>query len=194
MRLSLSAGQRQLADQLAHRVPQLSPELSDSATLAAVAVLLAPDPDAILLIRRAERVGDPWSGHIGLPGGRPQADDADPCGTAIRETGEEVGIPLARAQLIGQLDDVWPRTPLPHIVVVRPFVFALPDRPPVVPSDEVAEAFWVTLEQLRDASIYRPTKITVRGNHLTFPAYHLGPDMVWGLTERIVTQLLSSRG
>jgi 8-oxo-dGTP pyrophosphatase MutT (NUDIX family) len=191
MRLSLSTGQRQLADRLAHRVPQLSPELDGSATLAAVAVLLAPDPDAILLIRRAERAGDPWSGHIGLPGGRPQPDDADPCGTAIRETAEEVAITLGRAQLIGQLDDVWPRTPLPHIVVVRPFVFALPDRPPIVPSDEVAEAFWVTVERLRDASIYRQTKVTVRGNHLTFPAYHLGSDIVWGLTERILTQLFS---
>jgi 8-oxo-dGTP pyrophosphatase MutT (NUDIX family) len=191
MRLSLSEGQRRLADQLARRTPQLSPELNGTATLAAVAVLLAPDPDAILLIRRAERAGDPWSGHIGLPGGRPQVSDSDPCATAMRETVEEVGIPLARAQLIGQLDDVWPRTPLPHIVVVRPFVFALETRPPTLPSDEVAEAFWVTVEQLRDTSIYRQTPITVRGNHLHFPAYHLGGDIVWGLTERILTNLFS---
>lgn len=174
-----------------HRTPQLSPELSGNATLAAVAVLLAPDPDAILLIRRAERAGDPWSGHIGLPGGRPQSDDADPCATAIRETHEEVGITVARTQLIGQLDDVWPRTPLPHIVVVRPFVFALENRPLTLASDEVAESFWVATEQLRDRSIYRQTRITVRDNDLTFPAYHLGADIVWGLTERIISQLLS---
>ncbi|HWA15189.1 MAG TPA: CoA pyrophosphatase [Gemmatimonadales bacterium] len=191
MRLSLSEGQRRLADQLARRTPQLSPELNSGATLAAVAVLLVPDPDAILLIRRAERADDPWSGHIGLPGGRPHAEDADPCATAMRETMEEVGINLARTQLIGQLDDVWPRTPLPHVVVVRPFVFGLPHRPPVIVSDEVAEAFWVTVEQLRDSSIYRQTPITIRGNHLTFPAYHLGTDIVWGLTERILTQLFS---
>ena len=35
---------------------------------AAVALVLVPDPDALLLIRRAELAGDPWSGHIGLPG------------------------------------------------------------------------------------------------------------------------------
>lgn len=213
MRLSLSAWQRQLTDQLAHRTPQLSPELSGPegfprpgspgglprgfghpAVLAAVAVLLVPDPDAVLLIRRAERAGDPWSGHIGLPGGHPDPGDTDPCDTAIRETQEEVGISLARTQSIGQLDDVWPRTELPQIVVVRPFVFALPHKPPHGISDEVAEAFWVPVSRLRDTSLYRQTELTVRGNPLTFPAYHLGDDIVWGLTERILTQLLSVRG
>jgi 8-oxo-dGTP pyrophosphatase MutT (NUDIX family) len=190
VRLSLSAWQHQLAGRLAQRTPQLSPQLSGSAVLAAVAVLLVPDPDATLLIRRAERAGDPWSGQIGLPGGRPQASDVDPCATAMRETAEEVGITLSRGQLIGQLDDVWPKTPLPHVVVVRPFVFALPHRPAVGSSEEVAEAFWVTVEQLRDSSRYRQTAITVRGSKLTFPAYHLGSDIVWGLTERILTQML----
>lgn len=190
MRLSLSAWQRQLADRLAHRSPQLSPELSGNAVLASVAVLLAPDPDAILLIRRAERAGDPWSGHMGLPGGRPHAEDVDPCATAIRETREEVGVTLARTELIGQLDDVWPRTELPQVVVVRPFVFALSGRIPLVTNHEVAEAFWVPASQLRDPATYRDTELIVRGNRLTFPAYHVGSAMVWGLTERILTNLL----
>ena len=190
MRLSLSAWQRQVREVLAHRIPLISPELNATATLAAVAVLLVPEPDAILLIRRAERSGDPWSGHIGLPGGRPHSTDADPCDTAIRETREEVGIALARAQLIGQLDDVWPRTPLSQIVVVRPFVFTLPERPPLLSSDEVAEAFWTPVTDLRDPAIYRETSIDARGQQLTFPAYHLGTDLVWGLTERILTPLL----
>lgn len=191
MRLSLSAWQRQLRESLAHRIPLLSPEFTATATLAAVAVLLVPEPDAVLLIRRAERKDDPWSGHIGLPGGRPHPTDADPCDTAIRETQEEVGITLSRTQLIGQLDDVWPRTPLSQIVVVRPFVFALPERPPLLSSDEVAEAFWTAVAQLRDPAIYRETSIDARGQQLTFPAYHLGTDLVWGLTERILTPLLA---
>lgn len=192
MRLPLSDWQRRLADRLAHRAPQLSPELGGNAVLAAVAVLLVPDPDAILLIRRAERAGDPWSGHIGLPGGRPHPEDLDPCATAIRETREEVGITLARTDLIGQLDDVWPRTELPQVVVVRPFVFALAIRPSTTISDEVAEAFWVPSAQMQDPSLYRNTELTVRGKQLMFPAYHLGQDVVWGLTERILTQLFES--
>ncbi len=190
MRLSLSAWQRQIRAALAHQSPILAPELNTGAVLAAVAVLLVPDPDAILLIRRAERAGDPWSGHIGLPGGRPNAADADPCATAIRETEEEVGILLSRAELLGQLDDVWPRTPMPQRVVVRPFVFALPSRLPLRDSDEVAEAFWTPVAQLRDPAVYRETVIKLHGEPRSFYAYHLGSDLVWGLTERIVTPLL----
>jgi len=61
---------------------------------AAVAIILTPQPDSILLIRRADRSGDPWSGHMALPGGRREAGDSDLAGTAIRETAEEVGIRL----------------------------------------------------------------------------------------------------
>lgn len=158
---------------------------------AAVSVILAPDPDAVLLIRRAERSGDPWSGHIGLPGGRAERGDPDLTATAIRETVEEIGWTLSRQALLGELDDVWPRTPLPQIIVVRPFVFALPERPAVALSPEVAEAFWVPLADLRNPAILRDTPLQVRGQQLVFPAYHLSQGVVWGLTERILTPLLS---
>jgi 8-oxo-dGTP pyrophosphatase MutT (NUDIX family) len=151
---------------------------------------VAPDPDAVLLIRRAERAGDPWSGHIGLPGGRLDPGDRDLVDTALRETSEEVGWPLNRDQLLGKLTDVWPRTPLPRLIVVRPFVFAATDRPSLSLSDEVAEAFWVPLDQLRDPAIYREAVLEVRGERRGFPAFHLGPHVIWGLTERILTPLL----
>ena len=66
---------------------------------AAVAIILTPQPDSILLIRRADRSGDPWSGHMALPGGRREAGDSDLAGTAIRETVEEVGIRTHLARL-----------------------------------------------------------------------------------------------
>lgn len=158
---------------------------------AAVSVIVAPDPDAVLLIRRAEREGDPWSGHIGLPGGRLDPTDRDLCDTALRETAEEVGWRLGRTQLLGSLTDVWPRTPLPRVIVVRPYVFAASDRPALSLSDEVAEAFWVPLDELRDPTIYRPAELEVRGERRRFPAFHLGPHVIWGLTERILTPLLA---
>ncbi|MGH7466016.1 MAG: NUDIX domain-containing protein, partial [Longimicrobiales bacterium] len=62
---------------------------------AAVAILVRPrDALELLLIRRAELHGDPWSGHIALPGGRRAPDDADLLATACRETEEEVGVPV----------------------------------------------------------------------------------------------------
>ena len=37
----------------------------------------------ILMIKRAEREGDPWSGHVALPGGRQEAADRDLLATAL---------------------------------------------------------------------------------------------------------------
>ncbi len=46
----------------------------------------------VLFIRRAGRAGDRWSGHVALPGGKRDPEDADDLAAAIRETMEEVGL------------------------------------------------------------------------------------------------------
>ena len=48
----------------------------------------------ILMIKRAEREGDPWSGHMAFPGGRMDKGDANGYAVAVRETEEEVGLTL----------------------------------------------------------------------------------------------------
>jgi len=48
----------------------------------------------VLFIKRASRKGDRWTGHVALPGGRRDPEDADDRAAAIRETEEEVGIVL----------------------------------------------------------------------------------------------------
>ena len=105
----------------------------------------------ILLIQRAERSGDPWSGHMALPGGRHSAADATLLETAMREAAEEIGIHLDPGQLVGTLDDVAPRTPVLPPIVVRPHVFALEPDVKFALSDEVAAAFWAPLGELRAA-------------------------------------------
>jgi 8-oxo-dGTP pyrophosphatase MutT (NUDIX family) len=70
---------------------------------AAVALVLVPHPDSLLLIRRAERSGDPWSGQVGLPGGRRDPDDATLLSTAVREAVEEVGVHLPANACLGEL-------------------------------------------------------------------------------------------
>jgi 8-oxo-dGTP pyrophosphatase MutT (NUDIX family) len=158
-----------------------------------VALLLAPDPDSLLLIRRAERVGDPWSGHMALPGGRQGAEDADLVATAIRETAEEVGFSVSRAQLAGSLDDVVPRTPVLPPIAVRPFVFILDSRPTLELNPEVAAFRWVSLDHLLDAGARETFETEIRGELRQFAAYRVDEGIVWGLTERIVSDLLRLR-
>ncbi len=157
---------------------------------AAVALIIAPQPDAILLIRRAERDGDPWSGQMGLPGGRRGPGDADLLETVLRETAEEVGIDLTGASSLGVLDDVAPRTPTLPPIAVRPYVFALSARPPIRLNPEVAACHWVAVAALRGAGVSRQVTVSVRGEPLVVPGFVLGDLVVWGMTERILGSFL----
>lgn len=177
---------------LAASLAALRPIVANDANAiwAAVALVLVPAPDSLLLIRRAERPGDPWSGQVGLPGGRREPNDPDLLETALREAAEEVGLRLARGTCIGTLDDVAPRTPVLPPVVVRPFVFVLPARPELILNPEVASAHWVEVDRLHSPQTIRPYSISIRGEARTFPAYHLDDLVVWGMTERILTRLI----
>jgi 8-oxo-dGTP pyrophosphatase MutT (NUDIX family) len=170
-------------------------EIADARPAAVALVLLDGPPPAsgleILLIRRAERPGDPWSGQIAFPGGRHEPGDPDLLATAIRETREETGVDLTSAERLGPLDDLYPRTPTLPPVVVRPFVFALGRRPPpLVPSDEVQRAFWLPLSRLEEAGVRREITLTLRGVERMFPAYLVDDELIWGMTERILTPFI----
>ncbi|MFL5402293.1 MAG: NUDIX hydrolase [Gemmatimonadales bacterium] len=178
---------------LRERLAGHQPSTDDDASLlwAAVALILTPDPDSILLIRRAERTGDPWGGHMALPGGRHELRDEELLATAIRETREEVGVALEREQLAGTLDDVVPRTPVLPPVAVRPFVFLVTKRPALTLNPEVATAEWVTLDHLLSPGAHHPVRLEVAGQNRLVPAYQLDDAIVWGMTERIITSLIA---
>lgn len=164
---------------------------------AAVALVLVPGAEGVelLFIRRAERADDPWSGQIAFPGGRRDPGDPDLLGTALRETREETGVDLARAERLGVLDDLVPNTPTLPPVLVRPFVFALNEHPALAAQQgEVARAFWVALARLATRGVRQDLVLTVRGVERTFPAYRVGEDVIWGLTERILTPFLRLLG
>jgi len=181
--ITLAAVRRALRD---HR-PQVA-DAPDARPAAVALVLLEGEQGLeILLIRRAERADDPWSGQIALPGGRYDGGDRDLEATAIRETREETGVDLSGAERLGVLDDLYPRTPALPPVVVRPFVFALARRSPLVPSDEVQRAFWLPLGRLSEPGVRREVTLTLRGAVRVLPAYVVDGEMIWGMTERIVT-------
>jgi 8-oxo-dGTP pyrophosphatase MutT (NUDIX family) len=155
-----------------------------------VAVVLAPAPDAVLLIRRAERIGDPWSGHMALPGGRREPSDDDLITTAIRETAEEVGLVLSRDHLLGTLDDVVPRTPVLPPIAIRPYVFLVPWRPPLTLTPEVASARWVDLDRLLHPGTLHLVRLEIGEESREVAAYQLDDAIVWGMTERVLSGLL----
>jgi len=178
---------------LASRPPLRAPPLPGEAR-AAVALLLRVREGRVelLLIRRAERAGDPWSGHMALPGGRAQEGDAGLAATAARETREEVAIDVDRGgRLLGQLDDLAPRSVRVPGIVVSPFVYHVPEDAEPRPNHEVQLALWIPVDHL-----LRPDAVTeylhdlAEGETLRFPAFDARGYVVWGMTHRIVTGFL----
>lgn len=167
--------------------------------LAAVAALFAPLKDgrpALLLIRRAERRGDPWSGHVGLPGGRPEERDADARDTALRETEEEIGLRVPQEALFRGLEPMQARRRDIRVKLwVQLLAFALPEAWPPGLSDEVAEARWVPLDDLLDprAATTVPVHLAHRTDH--YPAVRLFDHWrLWGLSYRMIDDLLRPAG
>jgi 8-oxo-dGTP pyrophosphatase MutT (NUDIX family) len=176
--------------------PQTTQLLPAGVPRAAVAIILRRGSDGleVLLIKRAERDGDPWSGHVALPGGREEPDDESLEMTAVRETQEEVNVDLeTSAEILGPLDDLHPSS-MPLAIVVRPFVAVVKTDQPLTLSDEVAAAFWVPLGMLSAPNAISETVVQIRGVDRRVTAFHHGELVVWGMTERILRQLLTVLG
>ncbi len=175
---------------LAARTPGLA-ERDEPFKEAAVALVLHPLAGAgaeLLIIRRATREGDPWSGQAGLPGGRLSPADVSLEAAALRETLEEVGLDLrAQGRVLGALDELRPRTPVLPPIIVRPYVCVVEAPPPLVLSDEVASARWIPIERIFDPSARVHTTVTGRNYRMQAEAYQVDDLTIWGMTERILS-------
>jgi 8-oxo-dGTP pyrophosphatase MutT (NUDIX family) len=189
-------------DALAAKLAALGKEpgdaIDDGVPRAAVAAIFRERADGaeLFFIRRADREGDPWSGHIAFPGGRREAGDATLLATAIRETREEVGIDLDPADLLARLPDV------PAFVrskrgtlVATPFVFALRAETEIVTNQrEVHSTLWIPFGSLVRGEGKGTFAFAWEGKTLDLPCIRLGPDrhVLWGMTYRMLETLIEA--
>lgn len=164
----------------------------DGVRRAAVAALIhhGEHGPAVLLMKRAERAGDPWSGQVSLPGGRHEATDAHLQATAIREAEEELGLALEDTRYLGRLAALHPRNAGPNGMEVSPFVFATERAPIPRLGAEASATFWLPLTacalgQLDGTYDWPGPPIAMK-----FPCWTWDGYTVWGLTMRILGDLL----
>ena len=169
------------------------PAIDANTRQAAVAVVLRPGDGVTeaLFIKRAEKDGDPWSGHMAFPGGHRDPVDADLCAAAIRETSEEIGLDISAAPVLGELPSQRPMS-VSRNMLVAPFVFEIEGDPAFELNHEVADAVWTPL-----APMYRGDNVerasppfdtdTPNGGSMAFNGFRLhGGHFVWGMTYRMV--------
>jgi 8-oxo-dGTP pyrophosphatase MutT (NUDIX family) len=141
----------------------------------------------VLMIRRANKKGDPWSNQMAFPGGKKEKEDRRYVETAARETFEELGINLWRtSEFIGYMSSFKTHTGKMDVI---PSVFhnvkSLRPRPIV----EVSSYYWVNLPHLTKHktkyAFFRKNKLVMN------EAFLHGDCIIWGLSYRILVSLLS---
>lgn len=180
----------------AHRPVRVS--LDGEPSRAAVAILLDPRPDDLhlLFIHRAEHEKDPWSGHMGFPGGRKDPDDPDLLNTVLREVHEEIAVDLRRqARLIGPIDELQGVARGRHLpLVISPFVFALEQPVDPRPNHEVQSILWVPLGFLAEPNNESIVEYFINGQPMRLPAFIYQDRTIWGLTFRMIRSFLEVLG
>ncbi|MBL0076545.1 MAG: CoA pyrophosphatase [Rhodocyclaceae bacterium] len=150
----------------------------------------------ILMMQRAERAGDPWSGDVSFPGGKQDASDANTRAAALRELHEETGfIADGMVTPIGRLSD---RVTREHgrnrPMIVSPYVYVTQKAVALKPGAEAASLVWVPLSFLTDRA-RRTRKIwRVAGVPLPAPAIDIGSAVLWGLSLMMADELVRAGG
>ena len=155
-----------------------------------------PMAPSVLMMKRAERKGDPWSGHVSFPGGRVDRADASTRAAALRELTEETGFePAGQTTPMGRLSDLLTREhgrPLP--MVVSPYVYRTHTAIELQPSKEAAELWWVPLSHLVPSAPRQKMIWRIRGLPLPVTYIDLGGAKLWGLTLMMTNELIRAVG
>lgn len=155
-----------------------------------VLVLFYPHNDALYLplILRPTYDGT-HSGQVAFPGGGEEEADADIAATALREAYEEVGIPPAEVQILGQLSKLYIA---PSNFEVYPTVGWMAQRPNFrIDPYEVAQLLEVPLADFQNPANRYEEMWNLRGRQVRVPFFKIQGQTVWGATAMMLSELLA---
>lgn len=130
-------------------------------------------------------------GQIAFPGGGRELKE-DPWAAAVREAQEEIGLDPKVVLRLGELDEVL--TPASGFRVV-PCVGAIPHPHPLEPNEaEIAEIFSLPLKAFSNPQLVEDRKVKINGQARMIRIYHVAGRQIWGMTARILQNLLIRLG
>ncbi len=157
---------------------------------AAVTALFYPDEEQVtklILILRKTYKGV-HSAQVGFPGGRREDSDESLKHAALRETWEEVGVPIADIEVLKVMTELY--IP-PSNFTVYPF-FGVTNKTPmfVKQDDEVEDLIEVLLTDFLDELAVTSVKVmTSLEKEMEVPAFLLNGHIVWGATAMMLSEL-----
>lgn len=156
--------------------------------LAPAAVLIAftdrPEP-GVILTRRASHLRK-HAGQVAFPGGRIDTGDSGAVGAALREAEEEIALPPAQVEVIGESDRY--RTFTGFDIV--PVLGVIPPDLPLVPHEAEVEAlFEVPLDFLLSPANRTRKEIEFQGGIRHYYELLWGEFRIWGVTAAIIANL-----
>ena len=141
----------------------------------------------VVLTRRSQQLRN-HRGEISFPGGRID-DNEVAADTALREAEEEIDLARADVEIIGQLSAVGTIVSNSHIV---PIVARLHSKPSLFARNaEVDRVFSVPLVDLIRQDTYAEEFWVGPGGEHCIHFFHLDDETIWGVTARMLFQILS---
>ena len=129
-------------------------------------------------------------GQIAFPGGSRELKE-DPWGAALRETQEEIGLDPKVILRLGELDEQESSTGFR----VVPCVGAIPHGSKFQPNEaEIADVFSLPLTAFANPRMVEEQEVLINGVPRSILVYHIGNRRIWGLTARILQNLLVRLG
>jgi len=142
---------------------------------------------SILLTQRADSLKH-HGGEVAFPGGMWEEKDGFPVDTALRESNEEVNLPISAVDILGQLTPTYSRTG----TQVTPVVAMLKHKVDLQPNIEETQAiFWLPIRYLLDDPRQRTDIFSHHRRVIWVPAYHYQGYEIWGLTSSVIVEFLN---
>jgi len=163
--------------------------ISDSENEAAVLIAIT-DCDhspSMVLTRRASHMNS-HAGEVAFPGGKVEPADDDLIVTALRESYEEIGLPIEVVDIIGALPSATSKFGLQ----VTPFVGVIPNDVVLQANEEELDSiFYVPLQFFLDNKPSNDYEVSFRGVDYIVPCYRYEDYVIWGLTAYFIGDFLN---
>lgn len=144
----------------------------------------------LTLTKRTDTLSN-HAGQIAFPGGAMDPGE-NSWQAALRETEEEIALGQDRVLRLGQLDEIYAEVSDFRIV---PCVGAVPFPFEAVRNEaEIEEVFSIPLLAFADVKVIEDRLVEWRGKEHEVRVYHVGRHAVWGLTARIIQNLMRRLG